>query len=88
MPTRRLRALSAWSNLALAVEAGEIGLERKVAAVGVLEPVAGVLELREQLEDQRAGEPRGVKRVDAAHLERLLLQRRDLDAAQPAAVIL
>src|SRR5260221_3665478 len=76
------------ATLPLPVEPGEISLERKFAAVGVLQPGAAVPQLRQQLENQRAGEPQGVEGVDAAHIERLLLQRRHHHATQPAAVAL
>src|SRR5258707_4235570 len=84
----RLRALSAWSNLALAVQAREVSLQRELAAVGVLEPGAALPELREQLEDERAGEPHGVERIDPAHLHRLLLQRLDEHARDPSVAFL
>src|SRR5437773_3165495 len=80
----RLRALSAWSNLGLAVQAREVSVEGKLGAVGVLEARAALLELREQLEDERAGEPHGVERIDAAHLDRFVLQRLDQHARDPS----
>src|SRR5262245_13389856 len=82
MPVSRLRALSAWSKACLVV------LERKRAAVGVLEAPALGLQVAEQLQDQRAGEPHRVERIGAAHVVELVLQRRDGDRARPAAVAL
>src|SRR5688572_15155849 len=82
MPTRRLRALSAWSK------ARPVILERKLGAVGVLQPPALVAQVAEQLQHQRAGEPHGVEGVGAAHVVELALERGDLDRAGPAAVAL
>ena len=42
--------------------------------------------MTEQLEAERAGKPYGMERIHAAHLERLLLERRHADAADRAAV--
>src|SRR6185503_4306984 len=82
MPIRRLRALSACSKTRLVV------LERKLAAVRVLEPPALVLEVAEELQHQRAREPDGVEGIGAAHVFQLALERRDGDRARPAAVAL
>src|SRR5688572_33389955 len=83
MPARRLAALSACSKLGrLAAEAGEIALERKLAAFGVVEPAAGGLEALEQLQHQRAGEPERVEGVDAADVGELAIDRRDLHRAR------
>src|SRR5262245_53768061 len=82
MPVRRLRALSAWSKARLVV------LERKRAAVRVLQAPAFGLQVAEQLEDQDAREPHRVKRIGAAHVVEPVLQRRDGDRARPAAVAL
>src|SRR5512138_2862959 len=90
MPISRLRALSACSKSAAflrrLVQAGEVQLEREGAAVGIEQHRAGRLQVREELEDERAGKPYGVERIDAAHVERLLLQRRDADPADRAAI--
>src|ERR687897_109972 len=82
MPISRLRALSAWSKTCLVV------LERKLAAVGVLEAPALGLEVVEQLEDQHACQPHGVERVRAAHVLERALEWRDRDRARPAPVAL
>src|ERR1043165_1491193 len=88
MPVSRLRALSAFSILRPGAEPGEVGLERERAAVGRFERDAFALQMAEQLEHQRAGEPGGMERVHALYAHRLLVDRRQLDRAEPLALAL
>src|SRR5688572_16415269 len=86
MPTRRLPALSACSKLGrLAAEAAEVALERKLAALAVVELAAGGPEALEELQHQRAGEPQRVEGIDAAYVGELAVDRRHLHRAVPAA---
>src|ERR1044071_9226637 len=85
MPVSRLRALSAFSILRPGAEPGEVGLERERAAVGRFERDAFALQMAEQLEHQRAGEPGGMERDHALYAHRLLVDRRQLDRAEPLA---
>src|SRR3954470_6224777 len=87
MPIRRLRALSVCSKLGLLVQPGEVGVQGKLAAVAVLEPRAFGPQLGQELEHERGREPDGVEGVDAAHVDRVVLQRLDLHAADPVAVV-
>src|SRR5688572_72890 len=87
MPVSRLRALSACSKL-FRVQPGTVVVERKFAAVPVLQLPAVGLEILQQLQHQRARQPYRVERVGAAHVVGLLLERLDLDRARPAPVAL
>src|SRR2546428_9120129 len=86
MAVRRLAALSAWSIARLAVQSRDVGVERKLAAVLVPQRDAFAPEGAEELQHQRAGEPGGVKGVDAFDVHRILVDRRELHRAHPAAL--
>src|SRR6185503_15719479 len=83
MPVSRLRALSAFSILGPGVEPGQVGFERKAGAVEHLELDAFRLQIAEQLEHQRAGEPGGMEGVDALYAHGLLVDGGELDRADP-----
>src|SRR5688572_15061070 len=77
MPVSRLRALSACSKL-FRVQPGTVVVERKFAAVPVLQLPAVGLEILQQLQHQRARQPHRVERVGAAHVVALLARPADL----------
>src|SRR5688572_11319771 len=87
MPVSRLRALSACSKL-FRVQPGAVVVERKFAAVAVLQAPSVGAQVLQQLEHQRARQPYRVERVGAAHVVGLFLERLDLDRARPAPVAL